>query len=107
MNREIRAQPRAAPRPPAFVFQARVAQMAARLRDDHDCGHDHDRYEGYPKIMAYWMTHTEKWNGLASHYVAMGNEASLEHLYARICLLVEVGPPEQRAGQKQAQQENN
>ena len=75
--------------------------------DDHDCGHDHDLYEGYPKIMVYWMTHTEKWNGLASHYVAMGNEASLEHLYARICLLVEVGPPEQRAGQKQAQQENS
>ena len=44
VNREIRAQPRAAPRPAALVFQARVAQMAARLRDDHECGHFNWRY---------------------------------------------------------------
>lgn len=42
VNREIRARPAA--RPVGAAFQTRVAQMAAQLRDNHDCAHHNWRY---------------------------------------------------------------
>ena len=47
-------------------------------------------------LTVHWITQAERWNGLAAHYVAMGNEASLQHLYASVCLLVEIGCSGQR-----------
>ncbi|RDX41896.1 hypothetical protein OH76DRAFT_1449067 [Lentinus brumalis] len=54
--------------------------------DDTDCG-----CSGHETLEVYWVTEWGSSNGVCSERVTYGNEASIEHIYADVCLIVEVG----------------
>ena len=57
---------------------------------------DDDLNEGIPKLEVHWVTETQTWNGTTTQYISLGNQPTLGHFYASVCLLVGVGPPGKR-----------
>ncbi|KAH9923766.1 uncharacterized protein BXZ73DRAFT_50793 [Epithele typhae] len=72
---------------------------------DTYCDEDEDEEEeeeGYRRkdaassIEIHWITPTEAWNGTSAPFLAYGNQASLDYWYASVCILVKIGPADDR-----------
>ena len=49
--------------------------------------------EEWPKVVVHWVTDGVQWDTLGTDFIGYGNEASIDCLYMKVCLMVEVGPP--------------
>jgi hypothetical protein len=56
-----------------------------------------ERAPGWKPVEIYWITEMTTFTSVKEEYIAYGNEASLEHCYGHVCLVVNVGPAGKRA----------
>ena len=57
---------------------------------------DGDDFEAQEKIEIYWVTDWERADHVVSEWLTYGNEASIEYLYAHVCLIAKVPPAQDR-----------
>ena len=65
-------------------------------QDDSDNASEWESHREYAKIGIYWVTSTGPSDWIRSVRIRYGNEASIEHIYMYVCLIVEVAAASDR-----------
>ncbi len=73
-----------------------IDDVDADSPDAAEMGKSKSDYYGYETLRVHWVTKMKALNTVRSGFVAYGNQAELSHLYLEACLVVIVGPVEDR-----------